>query len=134
MLITHIGVAGLIGLFTYIAVIHFVISYDSTWNLFNNEDCSTPLSRAFCVIAGLVRILFKNFTIALPLSILFSGLYMKIVKLSLAASILVPVCANILALFAIILIGQHFDDIPMKVLAALIPLTYLVVGLPGAKR
>lgn len=128
MRVVHLAAAGLMGVAIYIAVITFTVNDASTWSSFNNTDCTNPVSGAFCFLAGAVSILFKIVTIGLPLAILISGIYLKLAKFSLIASILIPIFANITALFAIVFIGLHFEDISLAILAALIPFTYILVG------
>ena len=130
----HIGIAGLIALVAYIAVVYFFTGQADNWNFFGNENCKNVVGGAFCLIAGFVRILFKVLTIGLPLALLFSGIYLKVVRFSWAALILIPLGANILGIIAIVLIGQYFSDIPLSLLAAIIPIAYLAVGIPAIRK
>lgn len=132
--LVHVFVASLVALASYGAVLYVTADQTDTWNVFGTEGCRTAVDAIFCVFSGVISIFFNLVLIGIPLAILTSSIYLKLVQTSLVRSAVSAVTANVLWILSIVAIVQYARLYSLTLCALLLPIAYLVVGLPAMLR
>lgn len=125
----HCAIASIIALCMYGLVIYFAVNGHEAQQRFDNITSGDVINIFFSIIVAIFSVAIKLVLIGLPLALTTSALYLKYARFSLLSSVLIPLCANIMAIALILLSLKYIYGVSFKALALFIPFSYIIAGL-----
>jgi hypothetical protein len=124
--LVHIAIAGLLAVASYSGVAIVVAGNPDTWHSFTSCD---GVGVILCFLAGGITILASLLFIGLPLALLVSGVYLKLMKFPTKSALLVPLTANALTLGIIAACWFLLNTtLPLWAMIAILIAAYLAIG------